>query len=62
MGEISAKRGDILPNGQRVVSISSSGVTVARQDGTPVVLGFGKSVPAVRPVSAGAGVPMPVSQ
>lgn len=62
MGEISAKRGDVLPNGQKVISITSSGVTVARQDGTPVVLGFGKTVPAVRPVSAGAGAAMVVSQ
>lgn len=58
MGEITAKRGDVLPNGQKVISVSASGVTVARPDGTPVVLGFGKTVPAVRPsvpISAGAG-------
>lgn len=62
MGEINAKRGDLLPNGQKVVSVTSNGVTVARQDGTPVMLGFGKTVPAVRPVSAGAGAAAAVSQ
>jgi type IV pilus biogenesis protein PilP len=49
MGKFNVKVGDTLPNGQKIVSISSNGVTVA-QDGNRKVLSFGDSVPSVRPV------------
>ena len=62
MGETVAHVGDQLPSGHKVVAIAASGVRVVRADGTQAVLGFGTSVPAVRPVSAGAGLPVQVSQ
>jgi type IV pilus biogenesis protein PilP len=49
VGEIYAHRGDTLPNGQKVVSISQSGVTVQKND-EKKVLAFGTAVPRTRPV------------
>lgn len=48
-GKFTVKVGDILPNGQKVISIGSTGVTVAK-GGERKVLSFGDSVPSVRPV------------
>jgi type IV pilus biogenesis protein PilP len=63
MGQIIARTGDVLPNGQKVTSISAAGVKVLRADGTVVTLGFGTSVPSTRPPQpAGAGVTAVVSQ
>jgi type IV pilus biogenesis protein PilP len=47
-GRFTVKVGDTLPNGQKVVSIGSNGVTVSK-DGERKVLSFGDSVPSVRP-------------
>jgi hypothetical protein len=47
-GKFTVKVGDTLPNGQKIVSIGSTGVTVS-QDGERKVLSFGDSVPSVRP-------------
>jgi type IV pilus biogenesis protein PilP len=49
VGEIYARRGDTLPNGQKVVSISQTGVTVQKGD-VKKALAFGTSVPRTRPV------------
>jgi type IV pilus biogenesis protein PilP len=49
VGEVYARNGDTLPNGQKVVGISANGVTVAK-DGVKKMLAFGTSVPRVRPV------------
>lgn len=49
VGEIYARVGDTLPNGQKVTSISPSGVKVWRND-IEKVLAFGTSVPRTRPV------------
>ncbi|NTF17253.1 hypothetical protein G6L37_02255 [Agrobacterium rubi] len=63
MGEIIARPGDMLPNGQKVIGISVTGVKVQRVDGTPALLGFGTTVPSTRPVPfAGAGATVSVSQ
>lgn len=48
MGKYNARVGSILPNGQKVVSISASGVTVSK-DGATKILSFGTAVPSVRP-------------
>jgi type IV pilus biogenesis protein PilP len=63
MGEVIARTGETLPNGQKITSISGTGVKVQKADGTSVVLGFGTSVPKTRPLPlAGAGVTTMVSQ
>lgn len=49
VGEVFAHKGDTLPGGQKIVSISQSGVTVSK-DGATRVLAFGSSVPKIRPV------------
>lgn len=57
LGEVMATVGDVLPNGQKIASISTDGVKVRRTDGSLVTLGFGTQVPSTRPASfAGAGV------
>lgn len=52
-GKFTVKVGDTLPNGQKIVSIGSNGVTVAK-DGERKILSFGDSVPSVRPVGNAA--------
>jgi type IV pilus biogenesis protein PilP len=47
-GKFTVKVGDTLPNGQKIVSIGSTGVTVAK-DGERKLLSFGESVPSTRP-------------
>ncbi|TLX17265.1 hypothetical protein FFR93_08185 [Rhizobium sp. MHM7A] len=47
-GKFTVKVGDTLPNGQKIVSIGSNGVTVSK-DGSRKVLSFGDSVPSTRP-------------
>lgn len=47
-GKFTVKIGDTLPNGQKIVSIGSTGVTVAK-DGERKLLSFGDSVPSTRP-------------
>ncbi len=48
-GEVYAHKGDTLPSGQKVVSISQSGVIVEK-DNVKKSLAFGTSVPRNRPV------------
>lgn len=63
MGEMIARTGDVLPNGQKVTGISNTGVKVQRKDGSAALLGFGTSVPSTRPASsAGAGAGAALSQ
>jgi Type IV pilus biogenesis. len=63
MGEVIARPGDTLPNGQKITGMSVSGVKVLRADGSSALLGFGTSVPKTRPTPfAGAGATAVVSQ
>jgi hypothetical protein len=63
VGEVIARPGQTLANGQKVTSISASGVKVQKADGSSVVLSFGTSVPKTRPQSlTGAGATTMVSQ
>jgi polyhydroxyalkanoate synthesis regulator phasin len=63
MGEVIARPGDTLPNGQKITGISATGVKILKADGSSAVLGFGTSVPRSRPLPlAGAGVATMVSQ
>ncbi len=48
MGKYQVRKGSILPNGQKIVDINASGVTVLK-DGATKTLSFGTSVPSVRP-------------
>ena len=63
MGEVIARPGETLPNGQKIVGMSGAGVKVQKADGTSVTLGFGTEVPRTRPLPlAGAGATTVVSQ